>query len=199
VTGDLQRAVAELRAGRPVVIPTDTVYGVAALPGIPGAIKAVFAAKGRAKDKALPVLAARLEDLAGVAELEATAHRLGAAFWPGPLTLVVRRRPDLAWSLGAGSEDTVAVRIPDCDVALRLLAATGPLAVTSANRSGYPPARTVPEARAALGEAVHHYVDGGRCAGAVSTVVSVVGAPRVLRAGAIAEDTIRRVLASSGN
>jgi L-threonylcarbamoyladenylate synthase len=193
---DLEAAVAELRAGRPVVIPTDTVYGVAALPGVPGAIEAVFAAKGRAEDKPLPVLAASIEDLEPLVALDDTARRLAEAYWPGPLTLVVPRLPGLRWRLGSGEGATIAVRIPDCDLALGLLARSGPLAVTSANLSGDPPATTVEEARAGLGERVRLYLDGGRRAGPVSSVVSIGTTPRLLREGAIAAPDIHRVLPS---
>jgi len=193
----LERALADLGSGRPVVIPTDTVYGIAALPGVPGATDAVFAAKGRPADKPLPVLAAKLEDLDGICELGPTTRRLARAFWPGPLTLVVPRAPALRWKLGPTTEPTMAVRIPDCDVALRLLARSGPLAVTSANRSGDQPATTVAEARAALGGVVRTFVDAGPRRAAVSTIVSVVDEPKVLRAGAIPELEILRVLGVS--
>jgi tRNA threonylcarbamoyl adenosine modification protein (Sua5/YciO/YrdC/YwlC family) len=193
---DVERALAELRAGRPVVLPTDTVYGIAALPGVTGAVEAVFAAKGRPEAKPLPVLAARLDDLEAIAELAPAARRLAHAFWPGPLTVVVPRARGLVWDLGSGPGSTIALRIPDCDVALRLLSRSGPLAVTSANRSGESPATTVAEARAALGEAVRVFVDGGPRGGAVSTIVSVVDRPQVLRGGAIPEREVFRALDS---
>ena len=191
----LDRAQRELRTGRPIVLPTDTVYGIAALPGETGAVDAVFAAKGRPDDKPLPVLGATLAELERIAQLDDAARALARAFWPGPLTLVVPRAQGLTWSLGTGSAATIAVRVPRCDIALRVLERAGPLAVSSANRSGRPAATTVAEARAAFGDAVRVYLDGGRRAGAASTVVSLIEGTRVLRSGAISESHVTRALA----
>jgi L-threonylcarbamoyladenylate synthase len=191
---EVMHAARELRAGRLAVVPTDTVYGIAALPSRPAALRAVFAAKGRAADKALPVLAARAAALDEVGVLDERARCLGEVFWPGPLTIVVPRRPGLEWDLGTGARSTVAVRVPDCDVTLELLAATGPLAVTSANLSGRPPAETAAEARAQFGDAVAVYVDAGRRAGAASTIVSLADEVRVLRPGAVSEASVVRAL-----
>jgi tRNA threonylcarbamoyl adenosine modification protein (Sua5/YciO/YrdC/YwlC family) len=190
---DVVRALQELHAGRPIVLPTDTVYGIAALPANPDGVAAVFAAKGRPDDKPLPVLGASVKDLEAVAELDASARVLAGAFWPGPLTLVVPRADNLEWHLGSGAS-TIAIRIPRCDIALRVLEQSGPLAVTSANRSGHSPATTAAEARAALGDAVNVYLDGGRRAGVISTVVSLISGPRVLRTGAIVESDIAQAL-----
>jgi L-threonylcarbamoyladenylate synthase len=193
---EIRRAREELDAGRLVVIPTDTVYGIAARPDDPAAIAAVFAVKERPSDKPLPILAATPSDLDQIALLGDLARR-AARHWPGPLTLVVPRAPgfdlDLggapggrAESRGGGAESQgVAVRVPACEVALELLRASGPLAVTSANLSGDRPATTVSEARAALGAKVRAYLDGGVCAGRPSTVVSLVGDIELLRAGPI--------------
>jgi L-threonylcarbamoyladenylate synthase len=191
---EVGRALQELHAGRPIVLPTDTVYGIAALPGNPDAVDAVFAAKGRPDDKPLPVLGASLKDLEAIAELNARARVLARAFWPGPLTLVVPRANHLAWHLGPDNASTIAIRIPRCDIALRVLEQSGPLAVTSANRSGHSPATTVAEARAVLGDAVNVYLDGGVRAAAASTVVSLITGPRVLRSGAVAETDITQAL-----
>jgi L-threonylcarbamoyladenylate synthase len=193
---EIRRAREELDAGRLVVIPTDTVYGIAARPDDPAAIAAVFAVKERPSDKPLPILAATPSDLDQIAQLGDLARR-AARHWPGPLTLVVPRAPgfdlDLGGAPGGGSESRgggaesqgVAVRVPACEVALELLRASGPLAVTSANLSGDRPATTVAEARAALGAKVRAYLDGGVCAGRPSTVVSLVGDIELLRAGPI--------------
>lgn len=194
---EIRRAQEELDAGNLVVIPTDTVYGIAARPDDPAAIAAVFAAKGRPFDKPLPILAATLSDLDRVALLGDVARR-AARHWPGPLTLVVPRAPgfdpDLGGASGGGAQgewaqsrqsQAVAVRVPACELALELLRRTGPLAVTSANLSGDRPATTVAEARAALGGKVRAYLDGGVCAGRPSTVVSLVGEIELLRAGPI--------------
>jgi tRNA threonylcarbamoyl adenosine modification protein (Sua5/YciO/YrdC/YwlC family) len=193
---EIRRAREELDAGRLVVIPTDTVYGIAARPDDPAAIAAVFAVKERPSDKPLPILAATPSDLDQIALLGDLALR-AARHWPGPLTLVVPRAPgfdfDLGGAPGGGAESRgggaesqgVAVRVPACEVALELLRASGPLAVTSANLSGDRPATTVSEARAALGAKVRAYLDGGVCAGRPSTVVSLVGDIELLRAGPI--------------
>jgi L-threonylcarbamoyladenylate synthase len=193
---EIRRAREVLDAGGLVVIPTDTVYGIAARPDDPAAIAAVFAVKERPSDKPLPILAATPSDLDQIALLGDLARR-AARHWPGPLTLVVPRAPgfdlDLGGAPGGGAESRgggaeslgVAVRVPACEVALELLRASGPLAVTSANLSGDRPATTVSEARAALGAKVRAYLDGGVCAGRPSTVVSLVGDIELLRAGPI--------------
>jgi L-threonylcarbamoyladenylate synthase len=187
----LRRASDALRAGRLVVIPTDTVYGVAALPTVPGAVSAIFAAKARKPDKPLPVLAAGPGDLEGIVVMDDRARRLADRYWPGPLTLVLPRARSFEHSLGA-ERDTVAVRVPARADALRLLADTGPLAVTSANRSGAPAALTVQDAREALGDSVHTYLDGGPLRGAPSTILSLAGSPRVLRVGALEPEEVMR-------
>jgi tRNA threonylcarbamoyl adenosine modification protein (Sua5/YciO/YrdC/YwlC family) len=194
---ELDAALRELRAGRPIVLPTDTVYGIAALPGERGAVDAVFAAKGRPDDKPLPVLGATVRQLESIAWLDASARALARAFWPGPLTLVVPRARGLSWRLGAGAADTVAVRVPRCPIALRVLEQSGPLAVSSANRSGRRPATTAAEARSAFDTAVRVYLDGGRRDGVPSSVVSLIDGPRVLRSGAIAESDVTRALAEN--
>jgi L-threonylcarbamoyladenylate synthase len=181
---EIRHAREELDAGNLVVIPTDTVYGIAARPDNPAAIAAVFAAKGRPSDKPLPILAATPSDLDRIALLGDVARR-AARHWPGPLTLVVPRAPWFDRDLGGTPSQGVAVRVPACEVALELLRATGPLAVTSANLSGDRPATTLSEARAALGGKVRAYLDGGVCAGRPSTVVSLVGEIELLRAGPI--------------
>lgn len=191
---DLAAAVEAIRLGRLVVIPTDTVYGVAASPFDPAAIEAVFAAKGRPSDKPLPVLGADVESLRRVAAFDERAERLAERHWPGPLTLVLRRAGGFEVALGDDSTGTVAVRVPAARVARELLAATGPLAVTSANRSGEKDPATVEEARAALGEAVAVYLDGGRGGGSPSTIVSLVDEPRVVRAGALAPEAVLDML-----
>jgi L-threonylcarbamoyladenylate synthase len=187
---DVRGAVEGLRAGRLVVLPTDTVYGLAGVPRAPGAIAAMFEAKARRLDKPMAILAASTEDLRGVVVVDERARVLGDRYWPGPLTLVLRRDRACDWDLGAGTNDTIAVRVPSCTIALRVLEDAGPLAVTSANRSGEAPATTVAEARAALGAFVEVFVDGGRRAGAVSTVVSLAKEATVLRSGALDPDEV---------
>jgi L-threonylcarbamoyladenylate synthase len=185
----LGRALGALAAGEAVVIPTDTVYGVAARLDRPSALAAIFRAKGRPRDKALPVLADGVEALDGIAVLGETARLLAARFWPGPLTIVVPRAAGFTVDLG-GVDDTLAVRVPACPTALALLESSGALAVTSANRSGEPPAATVAEARRALGSSVKVFVDAGRRAGDASTIVSLVGRPRILRPGPLSPEAV---------
>lgn len=192
----VERALEALRAGGLVVLPTDTVYGVGCLPGAPGGIAALFAAKGRPRAKAIPVLGARRADLAAVAVFDARADALAARFWPGPLTLVLPRAPGFDHDLGGEDLATVALRVPAHPLARALLSASGPLAVTSANRSGEPPAATVEQARAALGGAVAVYLDGGPSTGEPSTVARLTaGGVEVLRAGALDAAALNAALA----
>ena len=182
---ELEAAGAALRTGRLVVLPTDTVYGLGALPRSRGGIAALFEAKGRSDDKAIPVLGASLDDLAEVVQFDERARAAAEAFWPGPLTLVLARRAGWPYYLGGSDPSTVAVRVPRHELARDLLERTGPLAVTSANRSGEEPAATAAAARAALGDAVAVYLDGGKSGGAPSSVVSLAGEVRMLREGAV--------------
>ena len=193
MTGRMEEIVGSMRRGRLVVIPTDTVYGVAALPRSRGGVLAIFAAKGRSLDKPIPVLGMGVDDLSEVAAFDARARALAEHFWPGPLTLVVPRSPAWAFFLGGDSNDSVAVRAPAHDVARDLLVYSGPLAVTSANRSGEPEATTLEMARASLGDAVAHYIEGGTCSAQASTIVSLVGRPKILRAGSIGLADIQNV------
>lgn len=177
-------AEAALRRGELVVIPTDTVYGVAALPSVEGAAQRLIWVKGRPSDKPIPVLGAALADLEQVASFDGRALHLAERFWPGALTLVVPRSKAFDVDLGGPDDETVGVRVPEHTVAQELLERTGPLAVTSANRSGEPAATSIDEARAALGTRVTVYLDAGRAGGSGSTVVSLTGAePVCLREG----------------
>ena len=186
----MKQAVDVLRSGGVAVIPTDTVYGLACLPGLQDAVHAIFELKGRPEDKPLPVLGNGFEALTTVAIFDERAAELARRFWPGPLTLVLPRAIDFTHDLGGDDVTTVAVRVPQNEVALGLLAETGPLATTSANRSGEPPASSIAEARSIFGEEVGVYVDGGPCLGLPSTVLSLVGPPRVLREGALAAEEV---------
>lgn len=192
--GEMGDAVAALEAGRAVVIPTDTVYGLAALPGIAAGVKELFRLKGRAEDKPVAILAAAVAGVAGIGVMDERARRLATRFWPGPLTMVIPRAPGFDVDLGVGFG--VAVRVPDSAPALNLLGLAGPLAVTSANRSGAAPATTLEEARSTFGDDVRVYVDGGTCSGTPSTVVSLLGDEAgVLRPGPISEHDISDTLA----
>jgi L-threonylcarbamoyladenylate synthase len=183
VTPELRTAVDALRAGDPVVIPTDTVYGIAALPSVAGAVERVFALKTRPPDKPLPVLGDDVASLRSVVIFDDVAEELGSRFWPGPLTIVLPRAPGFDHHLGGETED-VGVRVPDRQTTRELLRIAGPLAVTSANPSGDPPASTADEARAYFGNELV-VLDDGPADGAPSTVVAVAGGVRILRTGAI--------------
>jgi L-threonylcarbamoyladenylate synthase len=182
------RAVGALRAGEVVAIPTDTVYGLAADPRVPGATSALFALKGRPPEVALPVLVASVEQALAVAgpDVAQPALALVERWWPGGLTVVVPRREGLGWELGGSDQSTVGLRLPAHPVPVALAGALGPLAVSSANRHGRPTPATAPEVIEELGPGLALALDGGPCRGAASTVVSCIeGTVRVLREGAV--------------
>lgn len=187
----IQRAVAVLRRGGVVAFPTDTVYGLGAHSTMATAIEKLFQVKERERLKAIPLLIARVEDLANVAvQIPEIAWRLAGRFWPGPVTLVVPKAATVLDVLTGGAP-AVAVRIPAHDLALQLITALGaPLAATSANLSGRPEAVTAEEVREALGERVRLILDGGRCPGGVaSTVVDVTtDPPSIRRRGALVNE-----------
>lgn len=191
-------AVAALRDGTVVAIPTDTVYGLAVDPTIPGATEALFVLKARPEGLDLPVLVGSMEQaeaLAGPHGLSATARHLADACWPGALTIVVARRPGLDWDLGA-HDRTIGLRLPDHDMARALCLAVGALATTSANAHGEAPCTTPQALQRVFGVTVP-VLDGGRCDGAPSTVASVLDtAPQCLRQGAL---SWAEVLAAMGN
>lgn len=191
-------AVEAVRSGRLVVLPTDTVYGVGCDAFDAEAVASLLAAKGRGREVPPPVLVPNARTVDGLAtDVPDAARRLMDAFWPGPLTLVLRAQASLMWDLG-DTNGTVALRMPDEAVALALLEQTGPLAVTSANRHGQPAATTITEAAVMLGPAVEVYLDAGPSRGGqASTIVDCTGLePVVLRTGGISEDDVRRAAAS---
>ena len=190
------RAVRALRRGELVVIPTDTVYGIAADAFSPHAVADLLAAKGRERDMPVPVLVGSWRGLDGLAEhVTPVMRRLVEAFWPGPLTLIVRAAPSLAWDLGQ-TRGTVAVRMPLHPVALEVLTETGPLAVSSANRTGMPPATDAATAEEQLGSSVRVYLDAGSSGDPVaSTILDLTGdVPQVRRAGALSLEDLQAVL-----
>ncbi len=194
----IDEAVHAVARGELVVLPTDTVYGVGADAFNPAAVARVLAAKGRGRQMPPPVLIGHERTLDGLAlDVGDDVRALVAAFWPGGLTVICRAQPSLAWDLGE-TNGTVALRMPDDECALALLRRTGPLAVTSANVTGAPAARTAQEAQGQLGTSVAVYLDGGPASGGVpSTIVDASrGVPRVVRAGAIALDALRDVVPS---
>jgi L-threonylcarbamoyladenylate synthase len=194
---DLQAATASLDRGDLVVIPTDTVYGLAARPDVSAATEKVFEAKQRPRDLTLPILVGSVAEAGAVARMDRRARALAGRFWPGPLTIVLPRgERTKAWDLG-DERDTVGVRLPDHPTALSLLRITGPLAVTSANRSGQPTPPECDGVRDALAGSVAVYLCAGRCEGAPSTVVDLTGPePRVRRTGAVASGDILGELGS---
>lgn len=194
---ELDAAVAALAAGEPIVLPTDTVYGVAVDPARPGATERLFAVKERPTAAALPVLAADVEQALALAapDLPDAALRLAERFWPGGLTLVVRRAAGVTYDLGGRDHLTIGLRVPDHDVPRRLAAAVGPLAATSANLHGRPTPVTAEGVAAELGDRVALVLDGGPCEGAPSTVVSCTAdGVHVLREGRIPHREIEAAL-----
>jgi len=192
----LAAAEAALGRGELVVLPTDTVYGVAAEAFDPVAVEALFKAKGRGRDRPPPVLVGTVRAaMALIHELGDSGKDLIDEFWPGPLTLICRSSPTLVWDIG-DSKGTVAVRMPLNQVALDLLKQTGPLAVSSAKSAAPGPMpATAAEAEAQLGDSVAVYLDGGPCPGEPSTIVDLTGSvPRMLRAGVITVDRLRDVI-----
>jgi L-threonylcarbamoyladenylate synthase len=170
-----------------VVIPTDTVYGVAADAFDPTAVRRLLRAKGRGRVMPVPVLIGDVSTLRALAtDVSDDAQALAEAFWPGGLTLICTQQPSLRWDLG-DSRGTVALRVPDREEARSLLQNVGPLAVSSANTTGDPPAVTVAEARSMLGPAIDVYLDAGPTPGVQpSSIVDVVSdPPRLVRAGVI--------------
>ena len=194
-TAGVDAAVTAARAGELIVLPTDTVYGIGADAFIPAAVTTMLAAKGRGRNMPPPVLVGTARAAAAlVDDLGAFGQDLIEEFWPGALTLVFRASPTLLWDLG-DTKGTVALRMPLHSVALDVLKQTGPLAVSSANRTGQPPATTADEAQQQLGEAVSVYLDGGPCTDNIpSTILDLTGTiPTLLRAGAISVDRLRTV------
>jgi L-threonylcarbamoyladenylate synthase len=200
VTGEdraagIARAATVLREAKLVVLPTDTVYGVAADAFDPDATARIFAAKDRNRTHPLPVLVRSQKQLPALTSLTGDVlDRVVAAYWPGPLTIVVPSQPQLRWDLGR-ADGTVAVRMPLDDVALDVIREVGPLAVTSANRSGAPPGPTAADAYAQLGDAVELYLDdGARDGGLPSTIVDLTRRePHVLREGVVPTDEVLAV------
>jgi L-threonylcarbamoyladenylate synthase len=183
----LVAAQAALEEGKLVVLPTDTVYGLAADAFNPRAVQNLLDAKGRGRHMPPPVLVGAPTTLdALVIDVPSWLRSAVGAFWPGPLTVICRQQPSLTWDLGE-THNTVAVRMPADPHALALLKQTGPLAVSSANTTGEPAAQTIEEAEEMLGGRVAVYLDGGpRSSGVASTILDTTGtSPRILRAGPV--------------
>lgn len=191
----LATATTAVLRGELVVLPTDTVYGVGADAFSPAAVRRLLDAKGRGRDMPPPVLVGTVRAATALVEdLGEDGQRLIDEFWPGGLTIICRATRTLSWDLG-DTKGTVAIRMPQDAVALDLLRETGPMAVSSANLTGGPPATTAAQARDQLGESVSVYLDGGTAPGGVaSTIVDLTGPqPRLLRRGAISVGRLREV------
>ena len=189
-------AAEAVRRGEVVVLPTDTVYGVGVDAFASDAVAAVLAVKGRGREMPLPVLVPSAQTVDGLAaDVPDYARDLIRAFWPGPLTLVLPAQSSLMWDLGE-TNGTVALRMPQNDTALQLLSEVGPMAVTSANISGQPPATTILEAATQLGSAVSVYLEAGPSTGGLaSTILDCTrDTPVILRAGAVSAGQLQEVL-----
>lgn len=194
----LDEAVNAVRRGALIVLPTDTVYGIGADAFDADAVAGLLAAKGRGRQMPPPVLVGSLQVLDALADgISDEARALAEAFWPGPLTLILMAQPSLAWDLG-DTHGTVALRMPDHPAALALLGRTGPLAVSSANRTGQPAATTAAAAAEQLGSSVAVYLDGGDSpSGVASTIVDATGSVlRIVRSGGLSVEDLRAVVPS---
>lgn len=192
----MDAATTAVRGGRLVVLPTDTVYGIGADAFSPNAVRQLLVAKGRGPDMPVPVLVGSTGTLAGlVTAVTPRARLLMDAFWPGGLSLIMEHAPSLSWNLG-DTRNTVMVRMPLHPIALELLRNVGPMAVSSANISGRPPATTAEQALHQLSDSVGVYLDSGPSpVGVASTVVDLTGeVPLVRRIGAVSVEQLRAVL-----
>ncbi len=193
----VQTAVAAVRSGACVVLPTDTVYGIGVDAFSPAAVQRLLDAKGRGRDMPPPVLIGDPGVLMALGrDIPDAAKKLAEHFWPGALTLILQAQTSLSMNLG-DTQGTIAVRVPDHDVAREFLRATGPLAVSSANRTGQPAAVTAQEARDQLGDAVEIYLDGGPTPGQVpSTIVDFTASDYgiVVRPGSLTLEQLRAVV-----
>lgn len=196
----VEAASLAVQRGDLVVLPTDTVYGVGADAFDPAAVRGLLAAKGRGREMPPPVLVSAATTLDALAvRVPGYARALVEAFWPGPLTLVCHQQASLQWDLG-DTRGTVAVRMPDHEVAREILERTGPLAVSSANRTGMPAATDADQADDMLGDDVAVIVDAGPSPGGEpSTIIDVTGTQgRVLRRGALSLERLNEVLEPLG-
>lgn len=192
----LAAALAAVKGGRLIVMPTDTVYGIGADAFDNDAVAALLVAKHRGPDYPTPVVVGSWDTVTGlVRDADARMKALVEAFWPGGLTIVTHQAPSLPWNLG-DTRGTVALRMPLHPVAIELLQQTGPMALSSANVHGQPSALSAAQAREQLGDSVSVYLDGGPATiGTSSTIVDLSGRrPRILRHGAIEAARVAEVL-----
>lgn len=196
LSGAIERARGVLADRGCVVLPTDTVYGIGADAFSPLAVAVLLAAKGRGRTMPPPVLISDRSVMAGLAyDVPDEAEELARRFWPGALTLILKSQPTLTWDLGE-TRGTVALRVPADPATRELLYAVGPMAVSSANRTGMPAATTARAAEEMLGESVGLYLDGGeRASRAPSTIVDCTVTPfRVARQGSVPLEELREVV-----
>ena len=189
--GWLTTALTTLDGGGLVAFPTDTVYGLGVNAYLEDSVRRLFEVKTRSQSKPIPLLLDSAEGLSEIAlDISQMAERFAQKFWPGPLTMVLRRRPEFA-HLG-GEQETVGVRVPDHRIALTLLEGNGPLAVTSANLSGEPNTRTAQETYSQLSGRIDLIIDSGETPGGMpSTVVDCTGDhPVILREGPISLENL---------
>jgi tRNA threonylcarbamoyl adenosine modification protein (Sua5/YciO/YrdC/YwlC family) len=196
----VEAASLAVQRGDLVVLPTDTVYGIGADAFDPAAVRALLLAKGRGRDMPPPVLVSAASTIDALAvKVPGYARALIEAFWPGPLTLVCHQQSSLQWDLG-DTRGTVAVRMPDLPITLELLERTGPLAVSSANKTGMPAATDADQAEQMLGDEVALIIDAGESPGGeASTIIDVTGTQgRILRRGALSLEQLNEVLEPLG-
>lgn len=192
----IEAAAQAIRAGELIVMPTDTVYGIGCDAFSPNAVRKLLAAKGRGSDMPVPVLVAAWEDALELADTIPTgAMKLTKRYWPGELSIVVPQSPNVDWDLGQ-THDSVMLRMPNSDLARRLLARSGPLAVSSANKTGHAPATNAEEALSQLLSSVAVYLDDGPATiGTPSTIVDFThDEPRILREGAVSAQQVWEIL-----
>jgi L-threonylcarbamoyladenylate synthase len=196
----IEAATLAVQRGELVVLPTDTVYGIGADAFDPAAVRGLLAAKGRGREMPPPVLVSAATTLDALAtRVPGYARALVEEFWPGPLTVVCHQQTSLQWDLG-DTRGTVAVRMPDHEVAREILERTGPLAVSSANKTGMPAATDADQAEQMLGDDVAVIVDAGEAPGGeASTIIDCTGTQgRVLRRGALSLEQLNAVLEPLG-
>ncbi|MGO1542910.1 MAG: L-threonylcarbamoyladenylate synthase [Gulosibacter sp.] len=200
----MREAQRALTLGEVVVIPTDTVYGIAADAFKPAGVTALLEAKGRTRQSPPPVLVASVATVDALAsEVPDVIRTLLERYAPGPLTVILPAQPSLSWDLGE-TRGTVALRIPDHPMTLELLQSTGPLAVSSANKHGQPAPATVDGAIDQLGEDVEIFLDAGEVGGEPSTILDATGlaagtaeasrGASIVRQGALSREAIAEVL-----
>jgi L-threonylcarbamoyladenylate synthase len=187
-----------LQQGEIICYPTDTVYGIGAAATNDAAVRRLYAVKGRPLSKPLPLLIRDSASASFVAEVTPLAHTLMTRFWPGALTIIMRKLPDFR-SLALAGQDTVALRVPDHDLVRDIIRLLGePITGSSANRSGARSPVSASEAALQLGEMVALVIDGGRSPGGVeSTIVDITDTPAIVREGAITRVEIERAMGKS--